>query len=517
MMIAFNDFASAIKAKWASLLKRMTNGKCSTVFLAVRSLRCGVPVRSLTFLALALFSAGCLTKQVKDFTPKSGMICDGVRITGTFHNLGRLDGVWFNGVPANASFRNFPAPNGPREIFAVVPEGASNGPIRVKISTEKGVAFWVKGTDHTFGADFSVTGSPPVPAINSFSANPATIKPGQTCVLQWQVSPAVTQLILNGADVSGTTSKTVSPATTTFYELVAKNESCLQRSQALAVTVIPSPKITMLGNSVYHPGDTLTVNGEGLARSGESSQIVFSQGATTVAVTVATPSANQLKAPIPAALVNGPVNVQAVVGADGSNTNTLALEAKKNGPFVEIKSKIGIASQTCGSKQLQVATNAPGVALPDLAVFLQDGAMLAQHNFTPGIIGGAAFSPGGDQAVSVTADPNGFSASYLDVIERFATHYRFQFPVNLMDGFKTVAGRWHVLFSPDDTLVMVSSALTGGSAKIAIQVHDMVRQKNIGPLIQANGAAGDLQGEVINGNTVRVILDGAVVATIPIY
>jgi hypothetical protein len=92
-----------------------------------------------------------------------------------------------------------------------------------------------------------------------------------------------------------------------------------------------------------------------------------------------------------------------------------------------------------------------------------------------------------------------------------------QFPVNIMEGYKTATGRWHVLFSPDDTMVMISSVPVGGPAKIAIQVHDLVRQKNIGTLIQANCAACDLQGEVINGNTVRVKLDGAVVATFPIY
>ncbi len=520
----------------AKLLNRMTKEKCSVVFRTVRKLRGGVPVHCLIFLSSVAFSTGCITNHVRDFTPKSAMVCDEVRITGKFHKTGELDGVWFNGVPAIASFRHFPAPNGPLEILAVVPEGASNGPIRIKITTEEGALFGGKGTDYTFREAFSVTGSPPVPDIKSFSADPAIIKPGQTCTLRWEVSPAVKQLTLDGTDVSGTTSKTVSPTTTTFYSLVAKNESCLQRSQVLTVIVMSSPTITALGSPVYHPGDTLTVNGEWLAQTNASSRIVLSQGAMTVALTVTNPSADQLTAPIPAAFAGGPVNVQVLVGSDASNTNTFVLETtktktvvpaakktdmvalvpKKNGLFVDIKSKIGLAGQTCGSKQLQISTNMPGETLPDLAVFQQDGAILAQHNFQPGIIGGAAFSPGGDQAVSVTADPNGFSASYVDVIERFATHYRFQFPVNIMEGYKTATGRWHVLFSPDDTMVMISSVPVGGSGKIAIQVHDLARQKNIGTLIQANCAAGDLQGEVINGNTVRVKLDGAVVATIPI-
>jgi hypothetical protein len=496
----------------------MTKEKSSAVFRATRGIRGGVRVRCLAFLAGVACSAGCVTNQVKDFTPKSAMVCDPVRITGTFHyDPGDLDGVWFNGVPAFASFRHFPAPNGPLEILAIVPEGASNGPIRVKISTDEIATFGSKGMDYTFREPFSVTGSPPVPAINSFSANPATIEPGQTSTLSWQVSPAVKQLTLDGADVSGTNSQTVSPATTTVYYLVAKNESCLKQSQAVAVTVVPSPKITAPGSPVSPPGNALTVNGEGPARTNESSPVILSPGATTVAPTVATPSDQQLTAPKPAPTTGGPVNVQAVAGSGARHTNTVAVAARKNGPFVDIKSKIGFASQTCGSRQLQVSTNRPGEGQPDLAVFRQDGAILAQHNFQPGIIGGAAFSPGGDQAVSVTADPNGFSASYVDVIERFATHYRFQFPVNVMEGIKPATGRWHVLFSPDDTVVMVSSVPVAGPARITIQVHDLVRRKDIGTLIQANCAACDLQGEVINGNTVRVKLDGAVVATFPIY
>jgi hypothetical protein len=513
------DFAFAFIAELAGWLNHMTKEKCSAVFLAVRSLRSGVPVRCLTSLALAAVSAGCLSNQVKDFTPKSGMVCDEVRITGQFHKLGDfgdLDGVWFNGVHAKASVRHFPAPDGPLEIVAVVPERASNGPIRVKISGEEGALLGVQGTDHTFREAFTVTGSPPVPAILSFSAEPATIKQGQTSTLSWQVSPAAKQLTVDGADVSDTNSLTVAPAATTHYELVAKNESCLKRTQALTVTVLPLPKITGLGRPVYRPGETLTVNGEGLAQTNESSQVILSQGTTTVALAVASPSDNQLTVPLPASLVGGTVNVQVRVGSDGSNTNTFVLDARKNGPFIDVKGKIGFASQTAGSRQLQVSTNVAGWALPDLAVFQQGGTVLAQHNFQPGIIGGAAFSPGGDQAVSVTADPNGFSASYVNVIERFANHHKFQCPVNIMDGAKIAAGRWHVLFSPDDTIVMISSVPAGGSPKIAIQVHDLVRQKNIGTLIQANCAACDLQGEVINGNAVVIKLDGAVVATFPV-
>lgn len=485
----------------------MTKEKCSAVFHAVRWL--ALPV-------LSVLLDGCVTNQVKDFTPKSGMICDEVRITGKFHKSSRLDGVWFNGFPASAAFRHFPAPNGPLEILAVVPEGASNGPIHVRISLDEDVPLWVKGTDFKFSENFVVTGAPPAPVINSFSASPGTIKEGQTTTLSWVVTPATARLTLEGADVSGTTTKTVSPETTTFYELIAKNESCFPQRQTVLVTVIPAPKITGFGNPVYHPGDTLAIHGEGLAREGESSQVIFSQASTTVELAVSNPAAEQLTVPIPAAIMGGPVNVQVVVGSDISKTNTFTVDARKNGSFIDIKSKIGLAGQKVGSRQLEVSTNAPDGG-PDLAVFRDGAAVLAQHNFQPGLIGGAALSPNGQQGISVTADPNGFSASYVNLIERFDSHYRFQCPVNIMDGTKVAAGRWHVLFSPDDTIVIVSSVPAGGLSKITIQVQDLVRRKNIGTVVQANCTACDLQGEVVNGNTVRIKVDGAVVATFPIY
>ena len=62
-----------------------------------------------------------------------------------------------------------------------------------------------------------------------------------------------------------------------------------------------------------------------------------------------------------------------------------------------------------------------------------------------------------------------------------------------MDGTKVATGRWHVLFSPDDTIVIVSSVPAGGLSKIAIQVQDLVRRKNIGTVVQANCSACDLQ------------------------
>jgi cysteinyl-tRNA synthetase len=87
------------------------------------------------------------------------MVGDEVRICGTFYTIGSSE-VWFNDVESEHSFRRFPAPDGPRDIVAIVPEGATAGPIRVKISTGAGIILGVVGTDHTFSEDFVVQGSP---------------------------------------------------------------------------------------------------------------------------------------------------------------------------------------------------------------------------------------------------------------------------------------------------------------------------------------------------------------------
>src|SRR5688500_18911002 len=107
--------------------------------------------------------SGCFRHTAKEFSPTRGLLCDEVTITGTVYHIGRLDGVWFNGVQAPARFVRNPPPDGPLEIDANVPIGATTGPIRVKISTDAGIVLGVLGTDHTFDEPFVVVGSPPAP------------------------------------------------------------------------------------------------------------------------------------------------------------------------------------------------------------------------------------------------------------------------------------------------------------------------------------------------------------------
>ena len=91
------------------------------------------------------------------------MVCEDIIITGTFFNVGQLDGVWLNGQKLEANFERFPAVTGLFRIKAKVPEGATSGLLRVKISTGWGIILGVIRADKTFPDPFTVTGTPPVP------------------------------------------------------------------------------------------------------------------------------------------------------------------------------------------------------------------------------------------------------------------------------------------------------------------------------------------------------------------
>jgi len=473
----------------------------------------------LILLLLTVVLTGCFRHTAKEFSPTRGMVCDDVTITGTFYHIGRLDGVWFDGVEAPAEFVRNPPPDGPLQIDTNVPVGATTGPIRVKISTGFGIILGVLGTDHKFDEPFTVVGSPPAPTISSFTATPASIVEGQSTALNWAVSGTVSALTLNNSSVLGDTSASVSPVTTTTYLLRAFNR-CLSSSKSLTVAVTPLPKISSLAPGPYHPGKTLAVNGVGLQRSGDDSSLVFTQGAANVTVPAASATPSQITANIPTTLNSGTVGVQAKVGTNLSNSVNFMLDARQNGLFKEVKTDINTTNSSCGGKQKTISFNAPGWPLPILAVFTQGATVLAQHNFKGGAITGAAFSPAPAcaNAISVSADPP-IAAPFQAVVERFDTGYIYQFPVRIMDGFDTVTARWHAQFSPDDKMVLLSSVPSSGPGDIVIRLHDLVQQKDLGSAIFTNCpvTCNELVAEVVNGNSVKITLDGADQGTIAIF
>ena len=81
-------------------------------------------------------------------------------------------------------------------------------------------------------------------AVNSFTASPATVRPGQASTLNWRVATSQgcgVQLFLNNSTVSKTGTRSVEPTTTTTYRLVGKM-STLQRTLGTVTVAVDTSR-----------------------------------------------------------------------------------------------------------------------------------------------------------------------------------------------------------------------------------------------------------------------------------
>ncbi|MDE2311708.1 MAG: hypothetical protein KGJ93_01270 [Patescibacteria group bacterium] len=92
------------------------------------------------------------------------------------------------------------------------------------------------------------TGAVPAPAINSFTAAPASVALGNSATLSWSVSGASSLSLDQGIGAVTGSSKVVTPATTTTYTLTATNASG-QATKTVTVTVTP-PQAPVISNLV---------------------------------------------------------------------------------------------------------------------------------------------------------------------------------------------------------------------------------------------------------------------------
>jgi len=115
--------------------------------------------------------------------------------------------------------------------------------------TVKAVATNAAGA--TSSGSTTVTVQAPVlpPAIQGFSASPASITVGQGSILSWSTSGA-TQLSIapSVGDVTGLASKNVSPASTTTYTLTARNAAGQTVTATTSVTVNPAPAVPVISS-----------------------------------------------------------------------------------------------------------------------------------------------------------------------------------------------------------------------------------------------------------------------------
>ncbi|TML01971.1 MAG: hypothetical protein E6G40_01675, partial [Actinobacteria bacterium] len=128
-------------------------------------------VASITLL-LTVFAEGARAQSITGFAPTEGPVGTDVRITGSDFS-GATD-VQFNGTSATFTIDD------DTQISAVVPEGATTGPISVV--TPDGTA--------TSSDAFTVTSPPPVPTITGFAPTEG---------------PVGTEVTITGSDFSGAT------------------------------------------------------------------------------------------------------------------------------------------------------------------------------------------------------------------------------------------------------------------------------------------------------------------------
>lgn len=95
---------------------------------------------------------------------------------------------------------------------------------------------------------------PPLPVTATLSANPATIRTGQSSTLTWNTQNA-TEVMLEGKKVDASGSQNVSPAQTTTYHLTAKGAGGTQDATATVTVTMPPPTPTPTPTPVPTPSD----------------------------------------------------------------------------------------------------------------------------------------------------------------------------------------------------------------------------------------------------------------------
>jgi hypothetical protein len=107
----------------------------------------------------------------------------------------------------------------------------------------------LSGWSNTACAPIATPTSTPAPVIASFTANPASIVSGNSTVLSWNVSGAITVSIDSGVGaVSGTTA-TVMPTTTTAYTLTATGPGGTTTRSVTVTVTQPTPLPAVRGDA----------------------------------------------------------------------------------------------------------------------------------------------------------------------------------------------------------------------------------------------------------------------------
>ena len=184
--------------------------------------------------ALAVLAAGCARSsaslpKITAFTATPTTLSAGQSATlaWTVTNASQVSIAPALGVQAGNSVAVTPATTTPYHLTATGPGGNATADVTV-----------------------TVTAAVPKPVITAFSASPSDVPTGTASTLTWKVTGTVTKLTLSDGsaaaplDVTGTTSKSVTPDAVTTYTLTAANSG---GADSKPVTVsVHSPSLRLL-------------------------------------------------------------------------------------------------------------------------------------------------------------------------------------------------------------------------------------------------------------------------------
>jgi hypothetical protein len=179
---------------------------------------------------------------------------------------------------------NLPAIRSFSSVPASVPQGRSTSLVwdvvdATRLTIDHGVGV-VTGTSVTVSPDVTTTYTLkaengagqviatatvtviPKPVIRSFTATPSSINEGGSTLLSWSVDNALRLTLDQGVgDVTGKTSITVSPTTTTTYTLMAENAAVVTATVTVTVVPLTMPVISDFSTTglIIDPGTRISL------------------------------------------------------------------------------------------------------------------------------------------------------------------------------------------------------------------------------------------------------------------
>ena len=124
--------------------------------------------------------------------------------------------------------------------------------------------------------NITVTVTPGVPVIASFTATPASINAGQSSTLQWSVQNADTVSISSLGTVPASGTRSVSPAVTTAYTLTATNKSgTVTRIATVTVAGSGGPIIVFPSDFIYTTVRDITLDASGSSSPAGNTPLQF--------------------------------------------------------------------------------------------------------------------------------------------------------------------------------------------------------------------------------------------------